>query len=74
MKCLFTYQAAVNDAWFDKDNYNGAIPTHAKAGLFEDREGFWKLQLFFFIYKQSIFDPCPQNCLSFSKKSPQKIV
>ena len=27
-----------------------------------------------FFYKQSIFDPCPENCLSFSKKSPQKIV
>ena len=30
------------------------------------------LQLLF--YKQSIFDPCPENCLSFSKKSHQKIV
>ena len=28
----------------------------------------------FFLYKQSIFDPRPNNCLSFSKKSPQKIV
>ena len=27
-----------------------------------------------FFYKQSTFDPCPENCLSFSKKSPQKIV
>ena len=27
-----------------------------------------------FFYKQSIFDPRPENCLSFSKKSPQKIV
>ena len=26
------------------------------------------------IFKQSIFDPRPENCLSFSKKSPQKIV
>ena len=25
-------------------------------------------------YKQSIFDPRPENCLSFSKKSPPKIV
>ena len=24
-------------------------------------------------YKQSIFDPRPENCLSFSKKSPQKL-
>ena len=24
--------------------------------------------------KQSIFDPRPENCLKFSKKSPQKIV
>ena len=28
----------------------------------------------FFLYKQSIFDPRPKNCLSFSKKSLQKIV
>ena len=28
----------------------------------------------FFSYKQSIFDPRPENCLSFSKKLPQKIV
>ena len=27
-----------------------------------------------FFYKQSIFDPRPENCLSFSKKSPPKIV
>ena len=27
-----------------------------------------------FFYKQSIFDPRPENCLSFSKKLPQKIV
>ena len=27
-----------------------------------------------FFYKQSIFDPHPENCLSFSKKPPQKIV
>ena len=27
-----------------------------------------------FFYKQSIFDPCPENSLSFSKKPPQKIV
>ena len=26
-----------------------------------------------FFYKQSIFDPCPENCLSFSKNSPQKL-
>ena len=34
-------------------------------------DGTW---MSFFFYKQSIFDPHPQNCLSFSKKSPQKIV
>ena len=28
----------------------------------------------FFFYKQSIFDPRPKNCLSFSKESPQKTV
>ena len=28
----------------------------------------------FFLDKQSIFDPRPENCLSFSKKSPWKIV
>ena len=27
-----------------------------------------------FFYKQSIFDPRSENCLSFSKKSPPKIV
>ena len=27
-----------------------------------------------FLYKQSIFGPSPENCLSFRKKSPQKIV
>ena len=27
-----------------------------------------------FLYKQSIFDPRPENCLNFSKKLPQKIV
>ena len=27
-----------------------------------------------FFYKQSIFDPRPENCLGFSKKSPRKIV
>ena len=37
----------------------------------------WKfLQMFvhLFLYKQFIFDPLPENYLSFSKKSPQKIV
>ena len=33
-----------------------------------------KRYLHLFFYKQSIFDPRPENCLSFSKKSPQKIV
>ena len=32
-----------------------------------------RVHLFFF-NKQSIFDPHPEKCLSFSKKSPQKIV
>ena len=27
-----------------------------------------QIYTFFFFYKQSIFDPCPKNCLSFSKK------
>ena len=27
-----------------------------------------------FFYEQSIFDPCSEYCLSFSKKPPQKIV
>ena len=44
LKCLFTYEAAVNNAWFDKDDYNGAIPTHAKAGLFEVR-GVFRTQI-----------------------------
>ena len=33
---------------------------------------FWWTTPFF--YKQSIFDPRFENCLTFSKKSPQKIV
>ena len=31
-------------------------------------------ELHLLFYKQSIFDPPPENCLSFSKKLPQKIV
>ena len=27
-----------------------------------------------FFHKRSFFDPCPENCLSFSRKLPQKIV
>ena len=33
-----------------------------------------KIRVYTFFYKQSIFDPRPENCLRFSKKSPQKIV
>ena len=40
LKCLFTYQAVVNEAWFGKDDHNGAIPTHSKAELSEDRQSF----------------------------------
>ena len=43
LKCLFTYQDAVNSAWFEKDDHNDVIATQAKVGLFEDRGGFWKL-------------------------------
>ena len=43
LKALFTYQTVANDAWSDKDDSNGAVTTHAKAGLFEDGGGFWKL-------------------------------
>ena len=43
LKCLLTYQAAVSNACFDRNDNNGVIPTLAKAGLFEDRGGFWKL-------------------------------
>ena len=31
-------------------------------------------QLHLFFYKQSIFEPRPENCSRFSKKSPPKIV
>ena len=41
-----------------------------KCGMCE----MWKYVLYTFFYKQSIFDPRPENRLSFSKKSPQKIV
>ena len=30
--------------------------------------------MYTFFYKEPIFDPRPENYLSFSKKSPQKIV
>ena len=35
-----------------------------------------QIQMFYtpFFNKQSIFDRRPENCLSFSKKPPQKIV
>ena len=33
-----------------------------------------KVYQYTFFHKQSIFDPHPENCLSFSKKLPQKIV
>ena len=39
----------------------------------ESASGFNEPKYTFF-YKQSIFDPRPENYLSFSKKSPQKIV
>ena len=42
-KDSFTYQAAVNDAWFDKDGYKVAITTAANVGVFEGRECFCKL-------------------------------
>ena len=37
------------------------------------RKAFFE-EIHFFFYKQSIFDPRRENCLSFSKTSPQKIV
>ena len=37
-------------------------------------ENVLSIKTYTFFYKQSIFDPRPKNCLSFSKKSPQKIV
>ena len=33
-----------------------------------------EIEYTFAFYKQFIFDPRPENCLSFSKKYPQKIV
>ena len=36
--------------------------------------GFKQGYTFFYIYKQSIFDPRPENCLSFSEELPPKIV
>ena len=43
-----------------------------KSTLFEKKKEAAASTSFF--YKQSIFDPRPENCLSFSKKSAQKIV
>ena len=54
--------------------------THGIYSHFSNGTSFLKLlgiQLRFalhFFFKQSIFDPCPENCLSFSEKSLQKIV
>ena len=42
LKGVFTYQAAVNNASFDKENCKGVITT--SAGFFEGREGFCKLR------------------------------
>ena len=42
------------------------------------KESFFKICVLcqctpFFYYKQSIFDPCCKNCLSFSKKLSEKL-
>ena len=41
--------------------------------LFKNLKPFGKTFYTFCFYKQFVFDPHPQNCLNFSKKSPQKI-
>ena len=43
-KDSFTYQATVNDAWFDKGGYKLAITTAVKAGIFKGSGGFCKLE------------------------------
>ena len=40
---MFTYQVAVNDAWFNKDDYKVVITTIEKAGIFTSKGGFCKL-------------------------------
>ena len=50
--------------------FKGTVIQIEKA-LIKDRLHFSKVHFF---YKQSIFDSRPENCLSFSKNSPQKIV
>ena len=39
------------------------------------KDNYWAKGLVhpFYFYKQSTFDPCPENCLSIFKKSPQKL-
>ena len=40
----------------------------------QKKTGFFRGNTPISFYKQSIFDPRPENCLSFSKKPPQKII
>ena len=41
---------------------------------FGKKQDLLQSNVYIFFYKQSIFDPRPENCLSFSKKLAQKIV
>ena len=53
--------------------HQGDCPDGRGGGGFSGRRLiYFYVHLFF--HKQSIFDPRPENCLSYSKKSPQKIV
>ena len=40
--------------------------------LHKTQDYFYQFALHLFFYKQSIFDPRPENCLIFSKKLPPK--
>ena len=50
---------------------------HPGGGLPRGKFSGYRLIYFYvhlFFYKQSIFDPRPENCLSYSKNLPQKVV
>ena len=61
-------------AWVGAIKANGTLVTvkTKENATKKNLDKKFAIHLFFF-YKQSIFDPLPENCLSFSKKSPQKL-
>ena len=70
---LFLEWATFNELCFDSMVIKKDVWCEKKAKSFSLKEKM-RHHLYPFFYKQSIFDPRPENCLSFSKKPPQKIV